>query len=110
MPTARTSSASPSRCAAASVRRVVVGNEAAGWSSSPVDELGDRVDEPRAAHPDRLGVADHVERQRAVTDLHPLDRAVGGTHPAADLCRLERRPGGAAQARTRSTDPSAITP
>ena len=32
------------------------------WSSSPAcDELGDGVDEPGAADPDRLGVADHVE-------------------------------------------------
>ena len=45
-------------------RRLLVGDEAPGVVEQPgVHELGDGVDEPRAAHPDRLGVADHLERR-----------------------------------------------
>ena len=59
-----------------------------------MDQFGDGVDQARPAHPDRLAVADHVQRQPVVADLDALDRAVGGAHPAADLRGLERRPGG----------------
>ena len=63
-----------------------------------LDELGHAVDESGAAHPERLGVADHLERQLAVDDPHALDRPVRGAHPAADLGRLE---GGAGRCRRR---------
>ena len=64
------------------------------WSSSPAwHELGDGVDEPGAAHSDRLAVADHLELDLVLHDLEPLDRPVGGAHPATDLGRLERRAG-----------------
>ncbi len=57
-------------------------------------ELGDRVDEPRAAHPHGLDVPDHLELERVAVDLDSLDRPVSGAHPALDLGRLERRSGG----------------
>ena len=57
------------------------------------DELGDGVDEARAAEPDRLHVADHRQLDLAVDDLHAFDRPVGSTHAAADLRRFERRAG-----------------
>ena len=73
---------------------VLVGDEAPGVvEQAGLDELGHGVDQPRAAHAHRLGVADHLERERVVGDLHALDRALGGAHPAADLGRLEGRPG-----------------
>ena len=71
------------------------GDEASRAVEDPgADELGDRVDEARAAEADRLDVADHLQLDLAVLDPHALDRAVGGAHAAADLGRLERRPGG----------------
>ena len=74
---------------------VLVGDEAPGVvEQAGVDELGDRVDEARAAHPDRLDVADHLEVERVAVDLDALDRAVGGPHPAVDLGGLEGRTGG----------------
>ena len=40
----------------------LVGDEAAGVVEQAArDQLGDGVDEPRAAHADRVGVADHLE-------------------------------------------------
>ena len=75
--------------------RRLVGHVAAGVVEQPgAHQLGHAVDEPRAAQPDRLDVADHLERQLAVLDLHALDRALGGAHAAADLGGLERRAGG----------------
>ncbi len=86
---------SRSAIAGRDLRRDLVGRVAARVVEQPgADELGDAVDEPRAAHADRRDVADHLERQLAVGDLHALDRAVGGAHPAADLRGLERGAGG----------------
>ena len=49
--------------------RVLVGDEAPGVvEQAGVDELGDGVDEARAAHPDRLDVADHLEVELVVVD------------------------------------------
>src|SRR6266566_6943449 len=58
------------------------------------EELRDRVDKTGAAEAHRVDVADHRQPDGAVDDLYALDRAVGGTHAAADLRRLERGPGG----------------
>ena len=49
---------------------------------------------PEPQSPTGVDVADHRQLDLAVDDLHALDRAVGGAHAAADLRRLERRPGG----------------
>ena len=74
---------------------ILVGDEAPGVvEQAGVHELGHAVDEARAAHPDRLGVADHLQRERVVGDRHTLDGALGRAHPAADLRRLEGRAGG----------------
>ena len=64
-----------------------------------VDEPGgdhgrDGVDETGAGQPDRGDVADDLQQHVLVADLHALDRARGGPHPAADGRALERRPGG----------------
>ena len=76
------------------LRGLLVGDEAPGVvEQAGVHELGDRVDEARAAHADRFGVADHLERQPSPSIAHALDRAVGGAHPAPDLGGLERRAG-----------------
>ena len=64
-------------------------------------ELGRRIDEARAANAERLGVPDDLELQRVVGDADDLDRPVRGPHPAADLCRLERR----ARRRCRANQP-----
>ena len=74
------------------------------------EELGDRVDEPGAAEPLRLDVADHRQLHLAVADLHTFDRAVRGAHPAADLGGLERRPRGRGAGRAREAEePSTIS-
>ena len=75
----------------------------------PHDQLGDRVHEARAAHADRVGVADHLERELLARDLDALDRALGRAHAAADLGGLEGRAGRAAVDTTRSCEPSAIS-
>ena len=49
---------------------------------------------PEPQMPSGRGVADHAEHDLVVLDAHGLDRAVGGAHAAADLRRLEGRPGG----------------
>ena len=53
-----------------------------------------------------ITVSSHV----AVDDLHAFDRAVGGAHPAADLRRLERRPGGRRAARVPAPTSRARSP
>ena len=69
-------------------------HEAAGVvEDAGADELGHGVDEPGAAEPERLDVADHGQLHLAVDDPHAFDRAFGCAHPAADLRRLERRAG-----------------
>ena len=77
------------------LRGVLVGDEAPGMvEQSGVDELGDRVDEARPAHADRLDVSDHLEVEPVGVDRDALDGSVGGSHAAFDLGRLERRAGG----------------
>ena len=75
--------------------RIVVGDEPTRVvEQAAMDELGDRVDEPRPADPYRLDVPDHVQRDAIVgRDLDAFDRALRRPHPAPDLRRLERRPG-----------------
>ena len=48
---------------------------------------------PEPQSPTGVHVSDHRQLDLAVDDLHAFDRAVGGTHAAADLRRLERRAG-----------------
>ena len=65
------------------------------WSSRPAaHELGHAVDQPRAAQPDGLGVADDLQLDVVVGDADALDRALGGAHAAADLRGLEGGAGG----------------
>ena len=73
------------------------------------DHLCDGVDEAGAAEAERLNVADHGQLHLAVDDLHAFDRALGGAHAAADLRRLERRPGGRGARERRSDEPSTIS-
>ena len=58
------------------------------------DELGDRVDETRAAQTNRLDIADHGQLDLGVDDPDTFDRPVGGAHATADLRRFERRASG----------------
>ena len=75
--------------------RGLVGDEAPGVvEQAALDELRDGIDEPRAADSEWCAVADHAEHDLVAGDAHRLDRAVGGPHAAADLRRLEGRPGG----------------
>jgi hypothetical protein len=84
----------PRRQAGVDGSGLLVGDEPPGAVEEPaVHELGDAVDEARPAHPGRLGVADHLQARLVTVDANALDRAVRGPHAAADLRRLERRPG-----------------
>ena len=71
----------------------LVGGQASGGVEQPDShELGDRVDQPGAADADRVRPADYLQLDRVVVDPDDLDRALGRTHPTADLRGLERRP------------------
>ena len=81
------------------------------WSSIPAPTSSATAStSPEPHSPDGLDVADHRQLHLAVDDLHALDRALGGAHPAADLGRLERRPGRrGAVASARAEEPSTIS-
>ena len=65
------------------------------WSSSPArTSSATQSTSPEPHIPIGGDVADHLERDRVVLDLHALDRALRRAHAAADLGRLEGRAGG----------------
>ena len=92
----------------------LVGDEAAGRVEQPdLDQLGDRVDQPGAAEPARLDVADHAE-------LAPPPSSAGSsliTSMAPSAARMPQRiappsnagPAGAAVERIRSPSLSTIS-
>ena len=80
--------ASPGARSAASL----LGEQPAGrLEQADSQELGDGVDEARAADPGRLGVADHLNLDAGIRDADALDRAFGGAHAAPDRGAFERR-------------------
>ena len=74
-------------------RVAVVGEAALGVHAPRAPQLGQQVDEPRAAEPDRRRVADHLEldaRRRPRSATRSIAPVQGG-HPEADA-RRPRRP------------------